>query len=290
MSSDILTLFLLLLRSFPPQALALQRVASSPQFLNGLMHYLSHPDRSIRYLGMLGAEVVSELTVPPGAKKLDFGLWEGEEGHKVLARRLRGLKMDWAAVDAVTDPSLGWQKTSTVATTPPHMPSLEPSVEAPPSPPKERKKARSKKPSTKIVVLSDSDDSLTGYHSSSSVSSTRSSSPTPSDLEEYVTDPTLYNAKKKKVPRPVYLSQLGELLGSRDDPEKLETGLKWGESLVRRKRGFGLELGQSSFVPLKVRHQDHTDSRFAPLHRRGERGLHRTHAGRSQRQLRARRL
>jgi telomere length regulation protein len=244
-------LFLLLLRSFPPQSPPLQRVAASPAFLNGLTHYLSHPDRTIRHLGMLGAEVVSELTVTAGGKKLDFALWDGDEPHKRLARRLRALGVDRMPAMHGVDPTLGWRLADSTGAAPfaavgarsmsPRRSSLALSADA--SPPAQRKAKKLKAPP---VELSDSDDSLTGYQSSSSVSSTRSASPSPSDLDEYIEDPTLYNAKKKKVPRPVYLAQLGELLSSRDDPDKLEAGLKWGESLVRRKRGFGMELGAST--------------------------------------------
>lgn len=249
-ATDVLTFLLLLLRSFPPQSAPLQRVASSPAFLNGLTHYLSHPDRTVRHLGMLGAEVVSELTVHAGGKPLDFGLWAGEEPFKALARRLRAVRMDWAPVAEGADLALGWradvqpsEAADPLATA---FEARGSSSKSPPRPPA-KKPAKAKK-ARALVVLSDSDDSLTGYQSSSSVSSSRSASPSPSDLDEFVDDPTLYNAKKKKVPRPVYLAQLGELLGSRDDPDKLEAGLKWGEALVRRKRGFGLELGQSSLI------------------------------------------
>lgn len=244
---DVLTIFLILLRTFPPQSPTLQRVATSPNFLHGLTHYLSHPDRMIRHLGMLGAEVVSELTVPAGGNALNFGIWEGDEPHKRLARRLRALKANPAAIDKGINVKLGWELSAESAASP-HDGTAEPTT----SPRRDLTTSALNRPPIKRkakiaapVELSDSDDSLTGYQSASSVSSTRSASPSPSDLDEYVDDPTLYNAKKTKVPRPVYLAQLGQLLSSRDDADKLEAGLKWGESLVRRKRGFGMELGAS---------------------------------------------
>jgi telomere length regulation protein len=64
-------------------------------------------------------------------------------------------------------------------------------------------------------------------------------------------DPTL-NVGIRKIPRPVYLSQLGELVrsttaglksGENEEPQKIEMALGCGEELIRRKRAFGSELG-----------------------------------------------
>lgn len=240
---DISTLFILVLRSFPPNSPPLFELSTSPQFLSALTHYLSHHDRTIRHLGMLTAEVVSSLALREGAEPLDFKVWEGDEGGKDICRHLRTLEVDWRAFDKESQSLLGWE-TSAEPRSP--LTQLLPIIKSPrvSSPPSmKRTKKKRTRTSAKITVLSDSDDSLTGYASADSATSSRSASPTPSDLDEYIEDPTLYAPKKKKVPRPVYLAQLGELLSSRDDPEKLETGLKWGEALVRRKQGFGLELG-----------------------------------------------
>ena len=95
----------------------------------------------------------------------------------------------------------------------------------------------------------DSDDSLTGYASSSS----RSPSPSLEDLKEIEKDPTL-NVGVKKVPRPVYLAQLGELLRGQpgmqtqkpDEPheaDRIEMAVNVAEELIRRKRDYGTELG-----------------------------------------------
>jgi telomere length regulation protein len=88
-------------------------------------------------------------------------------------------------------------------------------------------------------------DPLEGYEAPSP-SSSRSPSPTPSYLEEVTADPSLAldSVQKKKVSRPVYISQLIALLSERDKPDSLEMGLKWGESLIRAKRSFGGELGE----------------------------------------------
>lgn len=96
----------------------------------------------------------------------------------------------------------------------------------------------------------DSDDSLTGY---ASPPSSRSPSPSLEDLKEIEKDPTL-NVGVKKVPRPVYLAQLGELLRGQpgmqeqrlDEPheaDRVEMAVNVAEELIRRKRDYGTELG-----------------------------------------------
>jgi telomere length regulation protein len=110
----------------------------------------------------------------------------------------------------------------------------------------------------------DSDDeSLQGY--ASEENSDRAPSPTPSELEEIEKDPTL-NVGVKKIPKPVYLAQLGELVRStsaglksaeNDEPDKIEMALNCGEDLIRRKRNFGMELGRR---PMHLQGQCPTDT------------------------------
>lgn len=99
------------------------------------------------------------------------------------------------------------------------------------------------------------DDSVQGY--SSEEDSDRAPSPTPSELEEIEKDPTL-NVGVKKIPKPVYLAQLGQLVRStnvglksaeNDEPDKIEMALNCGEELIRRKRNFGMELGRCRTHP-----------------------------------------
>lgn len=97
----------------------------------------------------------------------------------------------------------------------------------------------------------DSDDSLSGY---ASPSSSRSPSPSSDNLYEIENDPSL-NVGVKKVLRPVYLAQLGELLRGPgmqiqkpDEPheaDRVEMALSVAEELVRKKRVYGTELGVS---------------------------------------------
>ena len=195
---------------------------------------------------MLAAEEVAKLA----GKKLDFGDWEGRVSILDWAREVRGLmkERDGDAVLEVLEQEgeetklLGVeeetitpeaaksmaQTTVSYAGSHPTRPSLK------------------SKPDTY-----DSDDSLTGY---ASLHSSRSPSPSSDHLDEIEKDPSL-NVGVKKVPRPVYLAQLGELLrGSgmqvqkSDEPheaDRIEMALNVAEELVRKKRVYGTELGIS---------------------------------------------
>lgn len=200
--------------------------------MQGIGSYISHLDTSIRRCGMLVAEVVAQMT----NKKLAFGDWDGDDSGKPWCRQMRKLikARDIDADIVILETNL--REVHVDATT-----SETPVTEAASAAPE---KATFITPETGY----DSDDSLTGY---ASPDSSRSASPTPSELEEFEKDPTL-NVGVKKVPRPVYLAQLGDLvrgtgmkLGS-DEPQevdKMEMALNCGEELIRKKRGYGTELG-----------------------------------------------
>ena len=194
--------------------------------------YISHLDHSIRRLGMLSAEVIAHLA----GKKLAFGGWDdGDDNGKDWCRALRRLIK-------------GRDADASLAAAEPEMKPLEEIIApAVSKPPPLRATFTSK---TTAADAYDSDDSLTGY--ASPPSSSRSPSPTPSELLEIEKDPTL-NVGLKKVPRPVYLAQLGDLLRGGasktgpDDPheaDRIEMALNCAEELVRRKKGYGSEMGQ----------------------------------------------
>jgi len=94
-----------------------------------------------------------------------------------------------------------------------------------------------------IAMNFDSDDSLSGYASS------RSASPLLPGLAEAEKEPQL-NFGTGEILRPVYISQLVDLLrdhGSSDknsEAEKIRVALDDADDLIRKKRGFGSELGK----------------------------------------------
>ena len=247
-SSDITTLFLVLLSYIPASA---NDLVMSPTFISAVGIYISHLDPAIRRCGMLVVEEVANIA----GKKLDFEDWEGENADKSWSRSLRLLTKgrDVDVEDAVT--FVEGQEESPVPkadfATPGHGIRVENSTGP------------------------DSDDeSLQGYVSEEN--SDRAPSPTPSELEEIEKDPTL-NVGVKKIPKPVYLPQLGELVRStnvghksseNDEPDKIEMALNCGEELIRRKRNFGMELGRCRILHLGEWHTDNV------TYNRGKRGKH----------------
>ncbi|KAJ7470566.1 telomere length regulation protein-domain-containing protein [Mycena latifolia] len=226
-------LLLVTLSYFPPSCPELLALALSSAFISGVGRYIGHLDNSVRRCGMLAAEVVAHLS----GKKLDFGDWEGDEDAKVWARKVRQL-LKARDVDA----NLG------------DMEAVPPSAEDVDiqeiSTPGIQSAQKSQPTIPDIEAGYDSDDSLSGYISQSS---SRSVSPTPSELAEIEKDPTL-GVGVKKVPRPVYLAQLGALIrpaGSlkvdeNQQANEVEMGLNCAEELIRKKKGYGTELEENA--------------------------------------------
>ncbi|KAH9901137.1 telomeric DNA binding protein [Cubamyces lactineus] len=225
-------LLLITLRHFPEPSPA-HELALSPQLVQSVSTYISHLDPSVRRCGMLVAEEVARAA----GKSLDFGDWEGEDDSRAWCRQLRELTkacdvdVDEPFVEVDAMPNEKAQSTS---------------IEPTPQPPKSTAVTLEAAPSGY-----DSDDSLTGY---ASPPSSRSASPTPSELEEIERDPTL-RVGVKKVPRPVYLAQLGEMIrptsGLQGGDEqliatKIEVALEVAEELIRRKSGYGTELDENA--------------------------------------------
>ncbi|KAJ7090068.1 telomere length regulation protein-domain-containing protein [Mycena crocata] len=224
------TLLLTTLSYFPRSSSDLMSLALSPEFVSGVGKYIGHLDESVRRCGMLAAEVVAQLS----EKKLNFGDWEGDEAGKIWARKVRQLL---EARDADADIADGEE-----APTPEDNGIEEISTPG--------IQSASRRTAASVDVGYDSDDSLSGYISQSS---SRSTSPTPSELAEIEKDPTL-GVGVKKVPRPVYLAQLGALIrpaGSMKVDEsqqanELEMGLNCAEELIRKKKGYGTELEENA--------------------------------------------
>ncbi|KAJ6547365.1 telomere length regulation protein-domain-containing protein [Mycena capillaripes] len=229
----ITALLLITLSYFPPSSPKLQSLALSPPLISGVGKYIAHLDSSVRRCGMLAAEVVAHFS----GKKLDFGDWEGDDAGKAWARKVRQLLMA-RDVDA---------NLNDAGEVPP--PADDTEIEQISTP--GIQSAQTRRPTTSDTEASyDSDDSLSGYVSQSS---SRSNSPTPSELAEIEKDPTL-GVGVKKVPRPVYLAQLGALIrpagGLKVDESQLanevEMGIDCAEELIRKKMGYGTELEENA--------------------------------------------
>ncbi|KAI0670628.1 telomeric DNA binding protein [Trametes maxima] len=226
------SLLLIVLKYFPAPSPA-HELALSPSFVRSISTYISHLDPSVRRCGMLAAEEVAHTA----GKSLEFGDWEGDGDGRAWCRQLRHLLKE---CDADVDP-------------PPEEDFEQPTVVESPHPEAEAISQATKPPVTveEITLGYDSDDSLTGY---ASPPSSRSASPTPSELEEIGRDPTL-RLGVKKVARPVYLAQLGEMIrptsGLQGGDEQLkattiEVALDVAEELIRRKSGYGTELEENA--------------------------------------------
>ncbi|WOO82881.1 DNA replication checkpoint protein tel2 [Vanrija pseudolonga] len=278
-----LILALSLLPQYDPYLIGL---AGRAQFMQAVQAFLSHPDPKIRRLGMLVAEILSELTIvdsgeegpteeetmaelqadleddsmgeeprkrnrkPVKARRLKFtGMWDGSGDGKDECRWLRGcLGVKDADAVLTADPSGTAWLLGWDRDVEPEPEVSKPSVVEMPSP-KLEPRGRKHQSRPKIIMLDDDQaaDPLEGY-AESDPGSSRSPSPTPSFLEEVAADPTLAidATKKKKLKRPVYVRQLVELLRDKEKPESIEMGLEWGEGLIRAKRNFGGEVVENA--------------------------------------------
>jgi len=174
--------------------------------------------------------LVAEEVAQRSDRKLDFKIWDGDGEGKDWARHIRRL-MDTRDIDSeIPSPPIAKKP----------QPDHSPEIPAP-------------KASSRLVHISnatdDSDDSLEGYGDSSD-SSSRPPSPTMSELEEQERDATLRNPGKKRINNPVYLVDLGRLLKvEKEGPEQaesIEIALRSAAGLIRRKEGYGHELGMDS--------------------------------------------
>lgn len=191
--------------------------------ITGVGLYIGHLDPDVRICGMLVAEVVAQRA----GGTLDFGVWAGDGPGKDWAKRMRQLisERDDDAETSVVSPSV--------------------SEQAPSNPRNDCTKGE-----TNVTVEDhgdESDDSITGY-AEASPSSSRAPSPTSSQLAELEHDPTLGDPGKKALTKPVYIIDLLLLLKvdkeGNEQAESIAIGLKWAAELIRRKRGFGFELGE----------------------------------------------
>lgn len=271
--TDLTALFLFTIVSLPIRHESVVALSRSPDFLEAVSVHLSLVAPLPRLLGMLVAEIVSARTVDPAGsvKPLAFGdeIWSGEGSEK---QAIRDLRVQLEGFEAGTE-SGSWQAAfrRLFSSTPPasgesrQQPTscapLQPtSVEEPPPPPKP------KRPLISIIGEDDDDhDDLKPYDLPPAPNAA-----TQAALESE--DPALYHSafpsqaastsgaagapsqtrKRGRIRPPVYIPELTSYLKGKDpqgskeeadsEAERLEIGLKEGESLVRRKAGWGGEL------------------------------------------------
>jgi telomere length regulation protein len=180
--------------------------------------------------------LVAEVAAERAGKKLDFGDWEGNDAGKPWAKNVRKL-IDIRDVDVGEESDYVDEHAEEVV-----IPKQKLNIPS-----------ESKTPAVSVTPIGyDSDDSLTGY---ASPGSSRSVSPTQSELDEIEKDPTL-RVGIKKTSRPVYLAQLGKMLRGtggvnsgedNQEADKIELALNCAEELIRKKCDYGTELGTLAF-------------------------------------------
>lgn len=232
---DLTLLFLTTISYLPASSSTLRELVVSVPFIRSISTYIGHLDPSVRRCGMLVAEEVARRT----GKELDFKDWDGDDGGKPWARSVRQFLGGKDGDAEIWDDEGHELAVEEIMVEDAFEPTSEP--------------VQTSGPFSALSEDHDSDDSLTGY---ASPPSSRSPSPTPSELAEIERDPTL-RVGRTKISRPVYLAQLGEMIrgttGLKTDQEsqeaeKIEIALDVAEELIRRKRGYGTELGRSSVV------------------------------------------
>ncbi|KAG8931366.1 telomere binding protein [Tulasnella sp. 417] len=216
----------------PPTSPALKGLLADQKFMSAIALYIGHADPSVRHCGMLAAEYIAQRL----GQKLKFEGWNEPGQGREWCRAIRTVVEEGFTVDPGIEEADDGAEVD---------PANQPQASPMPSPP--TKSLPAEQP-----TLYDSDDSLTGYARDSAPSS-RSASPTPSELEEIEKEPGLAIGRRK-IARPVYLIQLAQMLVSgkgegqdeKSEPDRVEMALKEGAGLIRRKRGFGLELDENA--------------------------------------------
>jgi telomere length regulation protein len=217
--SALSTLILLFLSKSQNEDQLAKKVSCAPEFISSVGRYISHTDKFIRRCGLLVAEVVAKKS----GRQLSFGGWEGEDISQLWAKSteiLIGASLHVFATPDTNPVDYNSQFDS------------------------------SKVMSTPEDVTGDSDDSMTGYASDAS---STNSFPSPTEVSAMEKDTSLRSGLKKKVVKPVFISQLLDYLritsasssDSQEVYEKVEIAMSSCEDLIRRKRNYGSELGQS---------------------------------------------
>jgi hypothetical protein len=270
--ADTTTLLLLAISNLPPLDRFIATTSSSTAFLDSIHAHLSTMRPTVRLEGMLVAEIVSQRSLPVGGAvaPLSFGeVWNGQDVGSESMRRLRSLLM--ISSEDVTL-AKGWQDylknrwspipttgLTSNATTPRRQDMQPKTATAFPAPIEATKR---------LISIIDPDD-LQPFPLPSDPSSAYISTLASDDPSLYAT--TLPSSKvtstrrRGKLRAPVYIPELvGYLRGVEPEggtgeeqgeemAERVEIGLQQGEQLIRRKRGWGTELGTLSPITSMLR-------------------------------------
>jgi telomere length regulation protein len=268
------SLLLHLVVSLPVRHSAIIALSRSPDFLEAVSSHLSLVAPLTRLLGMLVAEIVSNRTVDPNGnvKPLAFGdeIWAGEDSAKETVRTLRVL----LSSAEKRDDEENWQDalrsrySPSTATSGVDPQRLAPSLEREPLKPtsiEEPAAPRPKRPLISIIGEDEDDDDLEPYDlpppPSASVQAAlesedpalyQSAFPSQSAATSGAAGAPSQTRKRGRLRPPVYIAELVSYLKGKDpqgakeeadgEAERIEMGLKEGESLIRRKAGWGGEL------------------------------------------------
>ncbi|KAM0790027.1 hypothetical protein ACM66B_005356 [Microbotryomycetes sp. NB124-2] len=259
-------LLLLSVASLPNQSQAVSDLATSPTFLNAVSTHLSLVEPTTRLLGMLVAEVVSERATQPGGelKPLSFGdeIWEGAAEPQTTARILRKLYEDRMGAQ---DES-GWKEWLRTAFDRPAETFLSSRNVEPRRPsssivaPKARSTSQTNTRPLISVIGEDDPDDLPAYPLPAAPSASHMSMLESDDPSLYASALPGTNAtttrKRGRLRPPVYIPELTAYLKGQDpegakeeadgESERIEAGLNEGESLIRRKAGWGGEVAENA--------------------------------------------
>jgi telomere length regulation protein len=240
-------LLLLAVFAFSPDLSPVNDLALDPSFIKSIGTYIGVADPSVRRCGMLLAEAVAQRA----GKKLAFDGWDGDHEELRWCRALRELveMRDTDVALDIDEAQAAKEEVKSKGTTSSTLKIVDSDDEDETEPVSRSRTQKSKVKDDVPADTYDSDDSLTGYASEDP--SSRAPSPTPSELEEIEKDPSL-NVGVKKIARPVYLVQLGQLLWpttisqgeDEGEADRIQMGLDSAEELIRRKKDYGTELGK----------------------------------------------
>lgn len=248
MAADLTFILLLAVHSLAPQSTPLKEFSTSEHFLSGVQAHLSTTRSSVRFLGMLTAELLSQHTLGPqsGVKPLDFGadVWEANKPGLEVCRQMRAFVTTREQADVgdsgrrapdFSHVTVNELQPAKVSSNSMPMPEVKPT--ATPKPPKAS--------TSKITILS-----------SSTASGDQSDDDDEDDLQPYAMpedeleaeplpeteDLSAHTPAKNKPKPPVYIPDLTRYLRSTEEPDWIEMGLKYAESLIRKRANWGIEL------------------------------------------------